>query len=394
MLFKELRNKIESEAQNFLVNNNAQLSQVPSQPVNQLNDATNSESQIVSHVPENEFNATKKGLKGTNFAVVNDSEAFKETIPQQINEDADESLKVEIEGLKNQVSDLNLKVESLTKERDESNDKNAQLCQLIEKLRLSLDSEKDKNAILSSELAEVKAFSSRQQEEIDNLKSLNKKFQSDVKQSTPGQIDLKDYEVMRSRVSELQDQLSERTKILKLRQQNISDLKKALQREILEHSKTQDRLSKLLSDQNEFIKKQIVDSMDASADSKIETKSTKSVNAETSDQPNTISVISNQDAETIDQNALQFDEVSHCSISSASVHELDFNDFNYQPNSSTRDVNHEYLKNVLFRYMTTSDADTSKHLVKALSVIMNFSPEQCSAIRKAMNSRSSWLRLR
>jgi hypothetical protein len=90
---------------------------------------------------------------------------------------------------------------------------------------------------------------------------------------------------------------------------------------------------------------------------------------------------------------MQFDRISCLSRSSASVDDFESNDLQHSNNN--KEVSHEYLRNVLFRYMTSTDTETTQHLVKAISVLIDFTPEQSAAIKKSMNGwMSSWLRLR
>lgn len=55
-----------------------------------------------------------------------------------------------------------------------------------------------------------------------------------------------------------------------------------------------------------------------------------------------------------------------------------------------KEINFEYLRNVLFKYMTSSEYE-AQHLVKAIVTLLEFSPNQEEAIREALERRMSWL---
>lgn len=390
-MFKGLRNKIESEAQNILVNN----TQVPPTAIQKSNTTAQN---LISrpHCVPDPNDVDPISITKNNLHQVTTTDRFSKNVLKNhdtVSNTSLNNLEQINQDLREELEKLKAEVNLLAKERDESNDQNAQLYQLVEKLRRNLESEKETNADLLSRIAETEATSKTNSEEIEELKRQKEELARDSSKIKSNETDVEDFEVMKARVSKLQDQLSERTKALKLRQHNLNDLKKTLQREILEHSKTQDKLNKLISEQNDQLNLETLSVAETDADTKSDTKSNQPINQETYDSGTNHTNI-NRDIDPIGPGAMtpQFDAISHCSRSSTSVNDFDFNDLP-QKNSS-RDVNHEYLKNVLFRYMTSNDSDTTKHLVKALSVIMNFSPEQCSAIRKSMNNRSSWLRLR
>lgn len=308
-----------------------------------------------------------------------------------------EDLRQEIITLKDQLS-------TALRERDESNDQNAQLYQLIEKLRRNLDKEKEINASQRDEINEV---NSALQEKTDLISSMKIKPNSismqPLRSSSPGSLNSIDYksseniEALQSKCEDLQTKLSEKNRQLKVRQQNLSDIKKTLLRELSDHSRTKEELTKLQQQmRNQKSSGEVATLQNGSSysDTDINQKIPLQSSLNDANQDNLQSVSNldhNDEGRDGSVVASQLDAISCLSMSSASVEDMDPNDL--QQNNSNK-VNLEYLKNVLYSYMTSTDTEAAQHLVKVLSVIMNFTPEQSAAVKSAMSVRSSWLRLK
>lgn len=316
-----------------------------------------------------------------------------------------------IEDLKRQVSKLNAQIDSLLKEKNDSDEQNAKLYDIIEKLRRNLENEKETNSSLQVKLNEVESKLT----EKDGTKSNNSKTSSiSIKSFNPDDFKTadsdvsSDVDVLRKELLELQGQISKKNRQLKIRQQNLNDMKRALQKEMLEHGKTQNELNKIQIQlkEREVPAQQVnnninnkTDSFKLNGSNQIETsdKATKShdLDQNLSDKNPEINLMAAGGEDTISLNAIgvsQLDRISCLSRSSASVEDFESNDL--QQSSYNREVSHEYLRNVLYRYMTSTDTETTQHLIKAISVLMNFTPEQSAAIKSAMQNRSSWLRLK
>lgn len=300
------------------------------------------------------------------------------------------------------ISTLNDKINLVSRERDDSNDQNAQLYILIEKLRRNLESEKETNASLVSKvveleqnLKEAQAASSSSEVKLDGIthKSLS------LNHSTVLTLDSllpDDVGILKSRVADLQNQLSEKNRQMRIKQQNLNDIKKALQKEIVEHNSVKEELKKAQDQLKLHAKLQETVKFRASQNGSYACDVEVFGDKHEVESPPITPDGSGADiaaSSLVDTVTPQLDCMSCASRSSTSVDELDPRDV-HQSTGNTKEINHEYLKNVLFRYMTSGDAETSHHLVKALTVIMNFSPEQSAAIKRTLHAKTSWLRLK
>lgn len=325
-----------------------------------------------------------------------------------------------VDQLRVEVTRLQEQLKSVIKDRDDSNDQNGQLYQLIEKLRRNLESEKEANLNIRAKLEEAEKKISETNQNKNEPDKRGAKQTSSAKSFDPslmlmdtgdltGALQSDDIEGLRKHLIDLQGQITDKNRQLKIRQQNLNDMKRHLQMEIAEHAKTQEELNKV---QNQLKHANQISSAVSSESATPQNGSSScdiDSNKSGSGLNNNNTVVGSTTGEITRQSSvhndgfhemtrapdsiaghIQFDNISCISRSSNSVDENDLHD-----HSSIREINNEYLKNVLYRYMTSTDTETAKHLVKALSVMMNFTPEQTAAIKSAMNARSSsWLRLK
>lgn len=354
-------------------------------------------------------------------------ESLPSLIDKQIDLGDEEQHNQDADHLIGQITRLKEQLKAVMREKEESNEQNAQLYQLIEKLRRNLETERETKSSLQAKLDQLEKHlkektdneSYRVERTGANNVALSKSFNPDALAAEPNIPN--DIEALRCEVVELQAQLAKKNRLLKIRQQNLTDIKRTLQREILDHGRTQEELNKLqkqlqISDhQQQQQRQQNADRSLATPQNGLNQTSLGDINAKlnlnqvsTGDksqelgqsygsQPSGVSSYAGED--TISLNTalgisgnVQFDRISCLSRSSASVDDFDSNDL--QQSNHNKQVSHEYLRNVLYRYMTSTDHETTQHLVKAISVLMDFSPEQSAAIKSAMNSKSSWLRLK
>ena len=59
--------------------------------------------------------------------------------------------------------------------------------------------------------------------------------------------------------------------------------------------------------------------------------------------------------------------------------------------STTLSVNFEYLKNVVFKFITSSEYESQKQLVKAISTLLQFTDQEENSVRETLEWRASWL---
>lgn len=317
---------------------------------------------------------------------------------------------------------LSEQLKTVMKEKDESSDQNAQLYQLIEKLRRNLENEKETNSSLRLKLNELET---KLNDDKDHPRGCNRVANISIKsfnhQDLPLINDsnetLNDVAALRNEIIELQAQVAKKNRLLKIKQQNLIDLKKTLNSEMLDHERTQEelvRLQKQFKELEAMMQSKCSDTHLARQNGSIphELSDTRSPNRYLNQKLNDENYQDSGQSsnlqygsggctgtgfeETISLpvigNDAQSDHISYLSHSSAGVDEFEHND--PRRDNYNKDINHEYLKNVLFRYMTSTDSETIQHLVKAISVLMDFSADQSAAIRNATNSRMSWLRLK
>lgn len=390
-MFKGLRTKIESEQQS------QSGKRVSSQPSNQINTSSQKDDdrEKRSSMIDSSFNgpetSNQEHIAKDAIKIISQNRDH----PNSANDNstqAHQDLLNTVATLKAEIFQINRQLESVIKEKDESNDQNAQLYQLIEKLRRCLDLEKETNASLQSKLEEAESAlreisqTKLAEAELASKESLQKKATTNISikvyDPTISNDQLSDNDKsLRQKVNELQNQMVEKNRQLKIRRQNLIDIKKALQKEMHEHLQTQKELSMA---QNQL--KQQGQNME-NGFSQSDTENKQKSKEQDAIHPRTLNDAIEETRETT-MLTPQLDMMSCLSRSSASVDDFDSNDPQY------KEVNLEYLRNVLYRYMTTTDTETAQHLVKALSVLMNFTPEQTAAVKSAMHSRSSWLRLK
>mgnify|MGYP001003662202 CR=1 FL=1 len=379
-MFKGLRTKIETEAQGNIEISSALQNDGPRLRDGQTNPLSRDDQNA---------DAQKQTDQNSNSTLVDSSQSW-----NNVNCDAHEKSTRTVQDLEGQILELEIKLSSVIKERDEGYDQNAQLYQLIEKLRRNLDSEKETNSSLQRRLDEVELSSRERNISIDRISARNSNFISD--QSSGEQSE--DPQSLKKTIHELQNQLSEKTRQLRIKNQNLCDLKRALQRELADHNKTQRELCKLQDQLKESqVREEKGDCVVAqcSSNADLDSSSKLSLDSGSSDKHEDVSAnfnIREQEEITVQTSRTpQLDSLSILSKSSAGVDDIESNDLQQ---SSCKEVNQEYLRNVLFRYMTSTDAETMQHLVRALSVLMKFSPEQSAAIKAATNGRLSWFRLK
>lgn len=406
-MFKGLRTKIESEQKGQTTKPAPSASSIATRPpstepsgneanttIESVLEASSNQLYIRSE-PENEHLSHPKSQNNSTSS---------ETIPQD-GLDSQPTGKSGVDApfheLKAEILSLNNRLDIVTKQKEDCNDQNVQLYLLIEKLRRNLETEKKLNANLISKVTQLEQSfkDGTSSHKAQHLKSegLTNKCKS-ISQSVilPSNLPSTDnIDVLNSKLADLQAQLSERNRQMRIKQQNLNDIKKALQKEVQEHIATKEELvnlqDKLKLQANNDELSNCKSSGNGSTSCDFEVSSDKyEVNL-----PQTLRDMNDEDLgeSLVDTMTPQIDRMSYASRSSASVDDLDTKDVQ-QSGNSLREINHEYLKNVLFRYMTSTDAETSHHLIKALSVIMEFNPEQSAAIKRAMHARTSWLRLK
>lgn len=372
--------------------------------------------------PNNTPTSTQDGCQHTSFTADQNLESL---IQFEENFDVKASgIKRTSVELESQIARVQNQLKAVIKEREDFIRQLAQSNQLIDSIQQALEQERAKNSSLEARLRELEQKKQQPKQQFDNKDNnkpnsvFSKSLNLEGLTANASDLSISDnVDVLRQELIQLQAQLAKKNRQLKIKQQNLTDMKKALQREILEHGKTQDELVKA---QRQFRGQQEQttptnnssdssatinvpngsdpnESVDIQKDSKNhESSQTLSDKNQGNGHRTSSGVNISEDAISLNAAvgiASQFDRISCMSRSSASVDDFESNDF--QQNNYNKEVSHEYLRNVLFRYMTSTDTETTQHLVKAISVLMDFTPEQSAAIKNSINNRmSSWLRLK
>lgn len=402
-MFKGLRSKIENEQRG--------QESLSVKPVQSLTNSTpDEESKRVANLNRESVLKTPaysvsvgEGIGTNQDRALSDTTKTKEHSPTKRLETKSENLDAGVDvhdRLRQEIIDLNERLNSVIREKEDSNEQNAQLYQLIEKLRRNLESEKEINSSLTSRIQELEnklkdttitVVKAPINSDSSSLKSISIKPFASL--STDPTLE-DDIDTLKLRLCESQNQISEKNRQLRIKQQNLNDIKKALQKEIAEHNLAKEELEttkQLLNQRTIDESYHQISSQNGSINCDLDLPSDRLETKQSQRSHDTT------DEDLCGESHLglstqQIDAISHESRSSASVDDFDPNDIQHSSNS--REINHEYLKNVLFRYMTSTDTETSHHLVRALTVIMNFSSEQSAAIKSAMHAKSSWLRLK
>ena len=455
-MFKGLRTKIESEQRGQTKNvgrndrgsptqavpttikttapNSSQTILKPTDP-HHLSDDNNGPDTLIPHDLPNANDASLSNSLSSEIRNISTSKDHKSNYGlnklEQLNlSDLEEDQDNDADILKGRIVKLKDHLKAVMREKLESDDQNAQLYQMIDQLRRSLELEQETNSSLREK---INGLENQLKEKTDmnsfednsrtnnNFITSNKSFNPDGIPciTTAGPNIPENIDSLRNEIIELQAQLAKKNRQLKIRQQNLNDIKKTLQKEIFDHSRTQDELARLQKQlQNneqasltQHLNKDKSASSSQNGSSQVEpcdtiqknnlNQSIGDMNQEfrQSSHSQVGGVASNLGEDTISLGAtmggginVQFDRLSCLSRSSASVDDFESNDL--QQSNYVKEVSHEYLRNVLFRYMISTEKETTQHLVKAISVLMDFTPEQSAAIKSAMNSRTSWLRLK
>ncbi|XP_076346864.1 golgin subfamily A member 1-like isoform X3 [Tachypleus tridentatus] len=187
--------------------------------------------------------------------------------------------------------------------------------------------------LLRQELEEEKILREKEREEGDKtiveLQVTREKITELEKQVTENVENSTRVSELKSVVEDLKVQLTEKTKTIKLQQQRITDMKKTLQKE--------------LRVQRNIDGFQTTDTTEIGSSSHI--------------------------------NVRGFQDCSH------QQNHLDLN--------NDDDVNFKYLKHVVFKFMTCREYE-AQHLIRAVSVLLHFNPEEERLIKETLNWKMSW----
>ncbi|CAN7990448.1 unnamed protein product, partial [Ixodes pacificus] len=218
----------------------------------------------------------------------------------------------------------------------------------VDELRLRNASLSGENERLKQEAGESRSQGDEERRDFEReleglraaLREATSKLQSLESQASASAESSASQEELRAKVSQLEDQLLERNKAMKLQQQRISDMKKTIQREL----KCQQNTGGEGIQSNDTVPEQ---GNAASAGDAAATRG--SVNA-TSGRPG-----------------------NHC----------------LEGSKLEEDINFKYLKHVVFKFMTSKEYE-AQHLIRAVSVLLRFTADEEQLIREHLDWKSSW----
>uniref|UniRef100_T1IVN2 Golgin subfamily A member 1 n=1 Tax=Strigamia maritima TaxID=126957 RepID=T1IVN2_STRMM len=334
-----------------------------------------SELQIIRSTKENsekDFNAALEKLKNEILAMEKKSQSDKNNYEKEINELAamHREGREEIENLRTvnmELKDNEVKqskvIEDLVKSSENATSEKTQIEKVMEEFKMALTAEKSDTeklkVVLSEKEKELSQLSKNLVEEnqtnervnvklkesgneIINLQSLlettekeKQQFKEELLKSAElsqgaAEKSVKILELNKSAAA-LENELLERNKIIKLQQQRLSDMKKTLQREL--------KMQAVDVNNGDFL----------------------------SD--------SNSRGSMIPKDANQAEL----------MHKLQ----NLDTEPMLEDINFRYLKHVVLKFMTSREYE-SQHLIKAISVLLHFTPEEEGLIRDTLEWKMSW----
>lgn len=225
--------------------------------------------------------------------------------------------------------------EKLNKSKEENRllaEKNEELKQMIEGLKENLRFEKEEKEELKNEFYKFKMSAHSKSESNKNEKLVDE---------------------LNEKITKLEDQLSEKNKTIKLQNQRIHDIKKSVQKGdlFLRDDQQAAKPPQQLSNGN----------LDNGYSSR------------------------NGSSTKLDEQI-----VNGKHQPSGEVGKLN-NNKDYA--THVNDINFKYLQNVVLKFITTNDHESQKHLVKAISTLLKFSPKEEQIIKQSLESRTSWFKI-
>ncbi|XP_070385563.1 golgin subfamily A member 1-like isoform X3 [Dermacentor albipictus] len=244
------------------------------------------------------------------------------------------SLKKSEAELKTMKEDLAVLEQKLTSAETENK-------QLTEELEAKQQQADEQRARLEGEVAQLQ----------ESLCSVKKKVEQLEKEAATNESNNTSLSDLESKVAGLEDQVSEKNKMLKLQQQRISDMKKALQKELKSHQGAATAAAVL---------------------------SIEGAPSATSDVP----------PPSVDHSSglgSAGDSVARAGTKDARLATQPRG-----PDSKLEDdINFKYLKHVVFKFMTSKEYE-AQHLIRAVSVLLRFTADEEQMIREHLDWKNSW----
>ena len=245
----------------------------------------------------------------------------------------------------------------LSRERDQLLLRNAELSNSIETLKRQLNEDHSERKEIEDELRQLRAQLLAKEAQL--LQELEQEKERQ-RQQAPAQevISRKEHDEV---VQRLEETINEKSKTIRLQLQRISDIKKSIQRgdfppvPSLNHN----------NNASSFHASTAASAAGYFSDNETSRTASPSLRRDTQSPPATL------------------DLASHTNMTPA--------DPGSDHASTTLNVNFEYLKNVVFKFITSSEYESQKQLVKAISTLLQFSEQEEHSVRETLEWRASWL---
>ncbi|XP_075534123.1 golgin subfamily A member 1-like isoform X2 [Dermacentor variabilis] len=243
--------------------------------------------------------------------------------------------------LKRSEAELKTMKEDLAKLKRELTSAETENKRLTEELEAKQQQADEQRARLEGEVAQLQ----------ESLHSVTEKVEQLEKEAAANANNSNSLADLESKVAGLEDQVSEKNKMLKLQQQRISDMKKTLQKELKSHQGAAAAAAVL---------------------------NVEGVPSATSDVP----------PPSVDHSSglgSAGDSVARAGTQDAGLAT--------QPrgpdNKLEDDINFKYLKHVVFKFMTSKEYE-AQHLIRAVSVLLRFTADEEQMIREHLDWKNSW----
>lgn len=252
--------------------------------------------------------------------------------------------------------------DELTNLKQSLNDKDALIIkkqQEFERLQQSLFSLESVRETLQKELSRERL---ERQQEHKSLQELHERLQEEQnkKQTITVQEDVVLVSKHNEAIAKLEESLAEKNKTIRLQQQRITDIKKSIQRGDFGNHPSNNHSVGQSNHNNQGGYWSDSDNHQNKRPSS----------------PATLPVSGRESVSPSSHPSLQY----QTSIESSSDHAV-----------TTLSVNFEYLKNVIYKFITSSDYESQKQLIKAIATLLQFNREQENAVRETLEWRNSWV---
>nr|XP_022327021.1 golgin subfamily A member 1-like isoform X1 [Crassostrea virginica] len=313
------------------------------------------------------------------------------------------SMTSEMSESKNSIKEREKEFSSCNKEKDDLCLRNAELSQELSQLRKDLESQiqqlKSKNSEKDEELEKLRGEISKSQSEISEHVTKLEEFHQLHEQNTNHSSQITELE---QQVTELQDQVADKNKALKKQEQRLSDLKKTLQRELKVQALPNDQPMDIRSQSPQrdqigvpnttqapqFSQQQLDSFQNGGSRGRAPPSPNFSNNAtplETNLSAGSPAVL--HDISSVQHSARLQDRVK--SLQDSIEGRANILNSAANMNSLEKDINFQYLKHVVMKFMLSRDAEAVQ-LIRAVSVLLKFSAEEQKLIRETLEWKMSW----